>query len=172
MNPRAPGLNAVNAKNIVRRQTRLSSLRNAESAFMHHVQILVKKEVLDLGSDNGSWYCKAECGLSSGAVLNDHKAVQCDMWVHNDCSYVTYFQYETMQNSSCTWICPKCDFFNFSDSFFSEQLNLEDQNRFISFAKDGETRTPSTRTNNYKFVSCLKFSSINVNGMRSKKLSG
>ena len=76
MNPRAPGLNAVNAKNIVRRQTRLSSLRNAESAFMHHVQILVKKEVLDLGSDNGSWYCKdckAECGLSSGAVLNDQK---------------------------------------------------------------------------------------------------
>ena len=101
---------------------------------------LSEKELLELGSENETWYCKdckAECGLCSGAVLNDHKAVQCDkceMWVHNNCSFVTDFQYETMQNSSCTWICPKCEFFNFSDSFFSEQLNLEDQNRFISLA--------------------------------------
>ena len=65
-------------------------------------------------------------------------------------------------------ICPKCDFFNFSDSFFSEQLNLEDQNRFISLAKGSETRTPSTGTKNNKFVSGLKLSSINVNGIRSK----
>ena len=36
--------------------------------------------------------------------------------------------------------------FNFSDSFFSEQLNLEDQNRYIPLAKDTETRTPSTGT--------------------------
>ena len=91
----------------------------------------------ELGSEKETWYCKdckAECGLCSGDVFNNHKAVLCDkceMWVHNDCSYVTDFQYETMQNSSCTLICPKCEFFNFSDSFFSEQLNLEDQNRFI-----------------------------------------
>ena len=38
-----PGLNAVNAKNIVRRQTRLSSVRNAVNAFMCHAQILVRK---------------------------------------------------------------------------------------------------------------------------------
>ena len=63
---------------------------------------LSEKELLELiGSDNGSWYCnvcKAECGLCSGAVLNDNKAVQCDkceMCVHNDCSLVTDFQYET-----------------------------------------------------------------------------
>ena len=79
------------------------------------------------------------------------------MWVHIDCSFVTDFQYETMQNSSCTLFCPKCEFF--SDSFFSEQLNLEDQNRFISSAKDSETRTPSTGTKNNKFVGGLKFSS-------------
>ena len=60
-------------------------------------------------------------------------------------------------------------FFNFSYSFFSEQLNLEDQNRFILLAKDGETRTPSTGTKNNKFVSGMKFSSINVNGIMSKK---
>ena len=131
----------------------------------------------ELGSEKETWYCKdckTECGLCSGDVLNNHKAVQCDkceMWVHNDCSFVTCFQYEAMQNSSCTWICPKCEFFNFSDSFFSEQLNLEDQNRFISLAKDSKTRTPSTGTKNNKFVSGLKFSSINVNGIRSKNLN-
>ena len=47
---------------------------------------------------------------------------------------------------------------------------MEDQNRFISLAKDSETRTPATGAKNIKFVSGLKFSSINVNGIRSKKL--
>ena len=57
----------------------------------------------ELGSEKETWYCedcKAECGLCSGDVLNNRKAVQCDkweMWVHNDCSFVTDFQYETMQ---------------------------------------------------------------------------
>ena len=60
--------------------------------------------------------------------------------------FVTDLEYKTMQNSSFTWICPKCEFFNFSDSFFSEQLNLVDQNRYSSLAKDGETRTSSTGT--------------------------
>ena len=45
---------------------------------------------------------------------------------------------------------------------------MEDQNRFISLAKDSET--PSTWTKNNKFVSGLKFSSVNVNGIKSKKL--
>ena len=39
----ATRLNAVNAKNIVRRQTRLSSVRNPVIAFMYHAQILVRK---------------------------------------------------------------------------------------------------------------------------------
>ena len=125
-------------------------------------------------SQSEAWYCKAASGLCSGAVLNDHKAVQCDkceMWLHNDCSFVTDFEYKTMQNSSSTWICPKCEFFYFSDSFFSEQLNLVDQNRYSSLAKDGETRTSTTGTKNNNFVSGLKFSSINVNGIRSKNLN-
>ena len=47
---------------------------------------------------------------------------------------------------------------------------MEDKNRFISLAKDGETRTSSSRTDNNKFVSGLKFSSQIANGIRSKKL--
>ena len=42
---------------------------------------LDEKELLELESGNGSWYCtncKADYVLCSGAVLYGHKAVQCD----------------------------------------------------------------------------------------------
>ena len=51
-----------------------------------------------------------------------------------------------MQNSNCTWICPKCDFFNFSDSFFNEQFNLESENRFDLLAKGHGTKSTESLT--------------------------
>ena len=90
----------------------------------------------DNESGDGVWYCtncKADCGLCSGAVPKGHKAVRCDsceMWIHNECSFIAETQYETVNNSNCTWICPKCEFFNFSDSIFGEQVNLGTENRF------------------------------------------
>ena len=45
-------------------------------------------------------------------------------------------QYETVNNTNCTWICPKCEFFIFSDSFFGEQVNLETENRFVPLTKE------------------------------------
>ena len=62
-----------------------------------------------------------------------------------------------------TWICPKCDFFNFSDSFFDDQLNLENQSRF-----DALTKKNGTNKNN--FVSGLKFIRANINSIRGKTL--
>ena len=35
-----------------------------------------------------------------------------------------------LNNTNCTSIFPKCEFFNFSDSFFGEEVNLETENRF------------------------------------------
>ena len=52
------------------------------------------------------------------------------MWVHNDCSLISESHFKSVKNTNYTWICPKCDPFNFSDSFFTDQLNLGDQNRF------------------------------------------
>ena len=43
------------------------------------------------------------CGLCSGTVLNGHKAVQCyscDMWIHNECSFIAETQYETVKNKN------------------------------------------------------------------------
>ena len=78
------------------------------------------------------------------------------MWIHNECSFIAETQYETVNNTNCTWICPKCEFFNFSDSFFGEQVNLETENRF--------------GTNKSNFISGLKFLSMNINSIRGKKL--
>ena len=36
------------------------------------------------------------------------------------CPFIAETQYETVKNKNCTWICPKCEFFSFSDSFFGE----------------------------------------------------
>ena len=88
-------------------------------------------ELLRIESGDGAWYCtncKADCSLCSGVVLKGNKAVRCDscdMWIHNECSFIAETQYETVNNTSCTWICPKREFFNFSNSFFGEEVNLE-----------------------------------------------
>ena len=74
-----------------------------------------------------------------------------------------------MKNTNCTWICPKCGFFNFSDSFFADHLILENQNRFDPLAKDSGTKAPQTGSDK-DFISGLKFVSIHINSIRGKKL--
>ena len=129
--------------------------------------------LLRIVSGDRAWYCtncKADCGLCCGAVLKGHKAVQCcDMWVYNECSFIPETQYETMSNTNCTWICPKCEFFNFSDSFFSEHVNLE-TGRFVPLTKEKKDRSSPCGTNKSSFISGLKFISMNINSIRGKKL--
>ena len=91
------------------------------------------------------------------------------MWIHNECSFIAETQYETVNNTNCTWLCPKCEFFNFSDSFFGEQVNLETENRFVPLTKEKKDR-PSPCGTNKSFISGLKFISMNINSIRGKKL--
>ena len=56
-----------------------------------------------------------------------------------------------------TWICPKCDFFNFSDSFSDEKLNLENQNRFDPLTKEKKTGPSSFGKSKNNFIGGLKF---------------
>ena len=92
------------------------------------------------------------------------------MWIHNECSFIAETQYETVNNTNCTWICPKCEFFNFSDSFFGEQVNLETENRFVPLTKEKKDRPSPCGTNKSSFISGLKFISRNINSIRGKKL--
>ena len=175
MNP-GPRFQCRTCKKYCKAAEKAVKCEDCEKRFHASCVNLGPVELQKIESDNDSWYCsncKAECSLCSGAVLNSHKAVQCDkceMWVHNNCSFMSDSEYETMQNSNCTWICPKCDFFNFSDSFFNEQFNMESENRFDLLAKGHETKSTETLTSKNSFISGLKFSSININSIRGKKL--
>ena len=110
-------------KKFCKASDKVVECEDCEKRFHASCAKLGDNELLKLEPGNGSWYCtncKADCGLCSSAVLKDHKGVQCDsceMWVHNGCSFITESQYETLENTNCSWICPKCDFLNFSDPF-------------------------------------------------------
>ena len=54
--------------------------------------------------------------------------------------------------------------------FFNEQFNLESENRFDLLAKGHETKSTEILTGENSFISGLKFSSININSIRGKKL--
>ena len=163
-------------KNIARHQKNRLDVKNAKKRFHTSCISLDKKELLELEPGNRSWYCtncKADCGLCSGAVLYGHKAVQCDkceMWIHIKCSLITESEVDSVENTSCTWICPKCEFFNFSDSFFADKLNLENENRFDPLANGSGTKASQTGSDKNKFITGLKFVSININSIRGKKL--
>ena len=66
--------------------------------------------------------------------------------------------------------CPKCEFFNFSDSFFGEQVNLETENRFVPLTKEKKDRSSPCGTNKSSFISEMKFISMNINSIRGKKM--
>ena len=175
MNP-GPRFQCRTCKKYCKAAEKAVKCEDCEKRFHASCVNLGPVELQKIESGNDSWYCsncKAECSLCSGAVLNSHKAVQCDkceMWVHNNCSFMSDSEYEMMQNSNCTWICPKCDFFNFSDSFFNEQFNLESENRFDLLARGHENKSTETLNSKNSFISGLKFSSININSIRGKKL--
>ena len=155
---------------------RLLECEECKNASTFHAQTLVTTNSLRIESGDRAWYytnCKADCGLCNGAVLKGHKAVQCDscdMWIHNECSFIAETQYEFVNNTNCTWICPKCEFFNFSNSLFGEQVNLETENRDVPLTKEKKDRSSPYGTNKSNFISGLKFISMNINSIRGKKL--
>ena len=175
MNP-GPRFQCGLCKKYCKASDRLLECEECEKRFHASCSNLSDNELLRIESGDGAWYCtncKADCGLCSGAVLKGHKAVQCDncdMWIHNECSFIAETQYETVNNTNCTWICPKCEFFNFSDSFFCEQVNVETENRFVPLTKVKKDRSSPCGTNKSSFISGLKFISMNINSIRGKKL--
>ena len=175
MNP-GPRFQCGLCKKYCKASDRLLECEECEKRFHASCSNLSDNELLRIESGDGAWYCtncKADCGLCSGAVLKGHKAVQCDncdMWIHNECSFIAETQYETVNNTNCTWICPKCEFFNFSDSFFGEQVNVETENRFVPLTNVKKDRSSPCGTNKSSFISGLKFISMNINSIRGKKL--
>ena len=102
MNP-SPSFQCRLCKKYCKALDKVVECEDCEKRFHALCAKLGDNELLKLESGNGSWYCpncKAHCRLCSGAVLKDHNAVQCDdceMWVHNGCSFITESQYEILQ---------------------------------------------------------------------------
>ena len=125
MNP-GPRFQCGLCKKYCKASDRPLECEECEKRFHASCSNLGDNELLRIESGDGPWYCtncKADCGLCSGAVLKGHKVVRCDscdMWIRNECSFIAETQYETVNNTNCPWICPKFEFFNFSDSFFGE----------------------------------------------------
>ena len=101
-------------KKYCKASDRLLECEECENRFHASCSNLGDNELVRIESGDGAWYCTnctADCGLCSGAVLKGHKAVRCDscdIWIHNECSFSAESQYETVNNTNCTWICPKC----------------------------------------------------------------
>ena len=62
-------------------------------------------------------------------------------------------------------------FLTFQTHFFADQFTLENQNRFDPLANDSGTKASQTGSDKNKFISGLKFVSININCIRGKKLN-
>ena len=90
-----------------------------EKRFHASCSKLGDDELLKIETGDGAWYCsncKADCGLCSGTDLNGHKAVQCDscdMWIHNECSFIAETQYETVKNKTVHGLARNVNFSTF-----------------------------------------------------------
>ena len=92
------------------------------------------------------------------------------MDTYNECSSISLGEYETLENTNCTWICPKCEVLNFSDSYFNIQCSFEQSNRFDPLVKDMNKVSSAPGINKSTSLKGMKFVSLNINGIRGKKL--
>ena len=97
MNP-GPRFQCGLFKQYCKTSDRVLECEECEKRFHASCSNFGDDELLRIDSGDGAWYCtncKADCGLCSGAALKGHKAVQCDscdMWIHNECSFIAETQ--------------------------------------------------------------------------------
>ena len=106
-----------------------------------------------------TWHCSdcsALCGICHRDVLNNHKAIHCDhcqKWIHTQCCAIDDSDYKQLIHSSCSWACPDCNNFNFTNSFF-EDNEIQTANPFDPLSgnnhNSNETTTSSNNTTNNK----------------------
>ncbi|CAG2224652.1 E3.1.11.2 [Mytilus edulis] len=125
-----------------------------------------------LQNTNDQWFCQncvAPCGICSGNIHNCDPAIECDRcktWIHNSCAIVSNDEYKNIQATNCTWICPLCDETNLSTSYSSTSSGIEINNIFDTLRNNKETHTCSRHI----YTSKITMVSININGLRGKKL--
>ena len=102
-------------------------------------------------------------------VLNCHKAVQCELWIHNECSLISQSEYEALETLTAHGFARNVKCLTSRDSYFDTQCNLESPNRFEPLVtKVNKYRNPSC-SNKPTSINGLKFANININSIRKKK---
>ena len=74
---------------------------------------------------------------------NDHKLIQCDHcsnWIHRNCCNIDDSEYGQLVHSSCSWACPECNHFNFSNYFFDDTKILT-SNQFDALDNVNQIKT-------------------------------
>ena len=63
----------------------------------------------------------------------------CEVWFHAKCDATDLQMYEVLGNSSLTWMCSKCGFPNFADSFFNDSIDSLSSSDSLSPPQDTPT---------------------------------
>ncbi|CAC5356462.1 unnamed protein product [Mytilus coruscus] len=132
-----------------------------------------------LQNTTNQWFCQncvTPCGIRSGNIHNCDPAIECDIcktWIHNSCAIVSNDEYKNTQATNCTWICPLCDEKNLSTSYSNTSSGIETNNTFDIRKHNKETLSSSKCTSDksrHIYTSKVRMVSININGLRWKKL--
>ena len=95
----------------------------------------------NIESNPGPQY-KHPCGVCTKSVISYQNGIQCDMcevWFHAKCDATDLQMYEVLGNSSLTWMCSKCGFPNFADSFFNDSIDSLSSSDSLSPPQDTPT---------------------------------
>ena len=133
-----------------------------------------------LKSDD-DWCCKdcvSPCGMCKADVVRSHSAIECDKcktWIHSSCASVNEELYSRISTPNCSWYCPRCNTNN--TSLFTSQIhNIKSYNIYDHLSKTpqisdtGPNNKKSARISDSFNHKSIKFVSININGIRGKKL--
>ena len=131
---------------------------------------------------------KYPCGVCSKAVGWNRPAIacdSCDTWYHKDCIQMSSCIYNTLANSSVSWICCNCGMPSFSSSLFDSIL-APTENPFETLSSESNTSiiTPnsppgppltqsspirSRSGHNLKDSRLLKVITVNIQSILAKK---
>ena len=87
------------------------------------------------------------------SLITTKQCDHCQKWIHTQCCAIDDNAYKQLIHSSCSWACPDCNNFNFTNSFF-EDSEIQTENPFDPLNgnnhNSNETTTSSNNTTNNK----------------------
>lgn len=131
----------INILNALKYKFQSIGLHKSDQPFklaLFYISFLVIMQSGDLHPNPGPYQPKFPCVICTRAAKWNQRAVccdQCEGWYHVSCMNMNTIVYESLANSSVTWVCCQCGMPNFSDSMFSNS-DIALSNSFSSLSSD------------------------------------